>query len=936
MSPQHPTVPLPVSRLVSVEGRTLPLRAVSLRASAQGGLARVILEQRFENPHAEVLAVTYRLPLPADGAVSGYAFRIGGRRIVGQIDGWAAARERFEQAVVDGRGAAILEEERSSLFTQEIQNIPPGAEILAEITVDQRLAWLDEGAWEWRFPTAAAPRYLGASGAVRDRDRVAVEVAGAPLLVRFSLELLVRDALSEGGRPRSPSHALASEAACGAVRVGLGAGQAPLDRDVVVRWQVAQPAAGVTLDVARPPSAASAPDRRPDAEPAYALLTLVPPVPSQRPAVVPRDLVILLDRSGSMGGEPLAQAGRVCAALVDTLGPADSLELCAFGSDVDRFRPEPVPVTPETKREAMAWIASREAGGGTEMREGIAAALGGLRADGQRQVVIVSDGLVGFEQETVADVLARLPGSSRLHTVGIGAAVNRSFTAAAARAGRGVEVILGPGEDPEIAARRIVSRTAAPILVDVEVEGGALLGAPQRIPDLYAGAPALSTVGLRAEGGDLLVRGRTADGIWEQRVQVPRTAPGAGSPAVLALFGREAVEDAEVRRAAGEDPAAVDALVERLGLQFKIATRLTSWVAVDTVASVDPGGPVRHVRVPQELPQGLSAEALGLRAPAPPRPRDAPPAARPRITPGPSGGGDFDEKTRVTQVIQPAPAQISERSTDCLVVVYTKEPLLLGKRFVLEDGLMRIGRGSDGFIVLDGDSVSRRHAHLERRSSAWIVVDDGSTNGTYVNDERISREARLASGDRVKIGPTIFKFLSGADVEAQYHEEIYRLTIMDGLTQIHNKRYLLEALERDVVRARRHDRDLSLVIFDVDHFKRVNDEHGHLAGDHMLKELARVVEGRLRRDEVFARYGGEEFAVILPEITVTGAAALAEALRQQVREHAFVFQGTQIPVTISAGAAALDADDQKAADLIRRADAMLYRAKQAGRDRVVS
>jgi diguanylate cyclase (GGDEF)-like protein len=159
---------------------------------------------------------------------------------------------------------------------------------------------------------------------------------------------------------------------------------------------------------------------------------------------------------------------------------------------------------------------------------------------------------------------------------------------------------------------------------------------------------------------------------------------------------------------------------------------------------------------------------------------------------------------------------------------------------------------------------------------------------------------------------------------------------MDGLTQIHNKRYLFEALERDIVRARRHGRSLSLVMLDVDHFKRINDQHGHLAGDFVLKELASVIQGRLRRDEVFARYGGEELAVVLPETPLEGAATLAEAIRQRVAAHRFVFQGETIRVTISAGAAALAESDQRAADLIRRADERLYAAKRDGRDRVSS
>ena len=295
---------------------------------------------------------------------------------------------------------------------------------------------------------------------------------------------------------------------------------------------------------------------------------------------------------------------------------------------------------------------------------------------------------------------------------------------------------------------------------------------------------------------------------------------------------------------------------------------------------------------------------------------------------------DFDEKTRVTQVIQgKLDDEPAETGNDCLVVIYTKESNLLGKRFVLEGPRVRVGRGADNQIVLEGDSVSRQHAHFERRGNHWYVVDDGSTNGTYVNEKQIVREAVLRTNDRTKIGPTILKYLSGADAEAKYHEEIYRMTIVDGLTQIHNKRYLFDSLEREIIRARRHDRPLSLLMFDIDFFKRINDHFGHLAGDYVLRELAEAVMSRIRRDEVFARYGGEEFVIVLPETTMEGARALAEDLRVKVAEHSFVFQGEKIPVTVSIGCALVRENDT-ATELIQRADEKLYEAKRSGRNRV--
>jgi diguanylate cyclase (GGDEF)-like protein len=195
-------------------------------------------------------------------------------------------------------------------------------------------------------------------------------------------------------------------------------------------------------------------------------------------------------------------------------------------------------------------------------------------------------------------------------------------------------------------------------------------------------------------------------------------------------------------------------------------------------------------------------------------------------------------------------------------------------------------------------------------------------------------EQELRNGDLVKIGRTIFKFIAGGNIEAAYHDEIYRMTTMDGLTQVHNRRYFDEQIDRELSRSRRYERVLSLVMMDIDHFKQVNDQHGHLAGDYVLKQLASTVRTRLRREDVFARYGGEEFAVILPEIDLKGAKNLAEKVRQLVAKQHFSFDNQHIPVTLSLGVAVLKPEHRETADLVRAADEKLYEAKTGGRNRV--
>lgn len=590
-------------RLSTADGRELPLRSTALEADAKGGIARVVLRQRFVNPHEVALHVTYLLPLPSDGAVAGFAFVIDGRRVVGEVDRKQAARERFEQALVEGRTAALLEQERSSLFTQEVGNIPPRAEVEVEIEIDQRLRWLDEGAWEWRFPTVVGPRYMGAPGRVEDAARITVDVAERGVSARVSMALRIGDEVVAKKPIESPSHAIVIDQGTTS-RVTFADGAA-LDRDVVVRWPVSAPKVGASLAMHRPAS-----PKHEDA--AYGLLTLVPP--SEPMPAVARDLIFLIDVSGSMGGTPLDQLKRVAAAMIDTLGDTDRIELIAFGNEPVRFTKEPIAATREGKKSALAWLRALQSSGGTEMRKAVIEALRPLRAGTQRQVVLMTDGYIGFEREIVREVRERLPQGARLHTVGVGSAVNRTLTQWAARAGSGVELVVGIGEDPERVAQRLLARTTAPLVTELSIEGDALREtAPARVPDLYAGAPSLVSLALSPKGGTLTVRGRTARGSFEERVTVPALALGEGLPAVATLFGRERVEDLETEAAAGAD---LDGTIERIGLTFQIATRLTSWITVSQDVTVDVSEPSRKVTQPHEVPHGVSVEGLGLRAPS--------------------------------------------------------------------------------------------------------------------------------------------------------------------------------------------------------------------------------------------------------------------------------------------------------------------------------
>lgn len=285
-------------------------------------------------------------------------------------------------------------------------------------------------------------------------------------------------------------------------------------------------------------------------------------------------------------------------------------------------------------------------------------------------------------------------------------------------------------------------------------------------------------------------------------------------------------------------------------------------------------------------------------------------------------------KTVVTAISKISDRPVAKEA--CLVVIYGLE---LGKKFNLNRPQITIGRSSKADVQIDQEAVSRNHCKIINAEGAVMLRDMASTNGTYVNDEMIDEYA-LRDGDFIKIGRCIFKFLTGNNIESAYHEEIYRLTTIDGLTQVFNRRYFIETLEREIGRALRYRRHLSLMMFDIDRFKRVNDNFGHLAGDYVLKHLASVVKGRIRREDVLARYGGEEFAIVLPEIGHGHSLAFAEKIRILVEAAEFIFEDAVIPVTVSIGVASLRPDIEDPLEFIKQADAMLFAAKEAGRNQV--
>jgi two-component system, cell cycle response regulator len=295
---------------------------------------------------------------------------------------------------------------------------------------------------------------------------------------------------------------------------------------------------------------------------------------------------------------------------------------------------------------------------------------------------------------------------------------------------------------------------------------------------------------------------------------------------------------------------------------------------------------------------------------------------------------------------------LGDAGSGLLVHIYPTGPGL-GTCYPLLDHPCVIGRGEDSDISVYHPSVSRQHARIESADECFRVTDLGSTNGTFINDQPVTPAPGeptlhgepcdpptgqpLKDGDYLRVGNCIFRFLSSNNLEAKYHEEIYRLIIIDALTDIPNQRYLTEFLDRELARAARYRRALAVVLFDIDRFKAINDRLGHLGGDFTLRELASIIKACVRREELFARYGGEEFVIVLPETAHERAVQISERVRHLIASHPFHYDGQSFQVTISMGVASTAGEHGLTpTELLRRADAKLYEAKRGGSNRVVA
>ncbi len=294
---------------------------------------------------------------------------------------------------------------------------------------------------------------------------------------------------------------------------------------------------------------------------------------------------------------------------------------------------------------------------------------------------------------------------------------------------------------------------------------------------------------------------------------------------------------------------------------------------------------------------------------------------------------DWDETTSVADAPEPEPEK-TERDRAYLIVLAGSgvgEMHKIGNERVL-------GRGREAQLRFLDDGISRVHCRVYRDGDKLLVEDCGSRNGTFCNGEQLTNPRALQDGDKIQIGrTTILKFTYHDHLDESFQQQMFDSALRDSLTKVYNKRYFSERLESEFQFSDRHEEPLSLLLLDLDHFKPINDRHGHLAGDHALIQFARHVQRTIRNEDVLARYGGEEFAIISRAISNDRATVFAERVRAEIERLKIQFGGTPIPLTVSIGVATVpDRRIPRPIDLIEAADRALYAAKHAGRNTVRS
>jgi Ca-activated chloride channel family protein len=602
-----------------------PAMATDVQMRINGMIARVRVSQRFDNSGDTWTEGIYVFPLPETAAVDRMRMRIGERVVEGRIEEREQAKRVYQKARQSGRRAALVEQERPNIFTTSVANIAPGDSISVDIEYQQTLRYAN-GEFRLRFPMVVGPRYIPGQAVVHEESLSGFRGTGwsadtsqvpdasrstPPVLhpegainpVTLAIELNTGFPLA---RVESPSHPITVEGdGAGNANIGFAKGSEPAQRDFVLAW---------SPRVGDAPRAALFTEELGDQT--YALLMVMPPEAPQTRLLLRREVIFVIDTSGSMGGASIRQAKRALQFAIERLRDGDRFNIIEFNSNTRLLYPAPRPASYLSREQALHWIAALDAGGGTEMRPALEAALGNhLETRGVRQVVFLTDGSVGNE-DALFGVIQQTLGSSRLFPVGIGSAPNSHFMRRAAAFGRGAFTYIGSVNEVGEKMETLFQKLESPVMQGIQIRWlestGTVEVFPARLPDLYAGEPLVVTARLPRRGTEVEIEGTRVDQSWRARIPL---AGGKDHAGVAALFARDKIASLMRGKTRGADPAAIREAVINVALEHRLVSKYTSLVAVDVSPARPDGVDLLSGTLPVNLPTGWEYEKVFGTAP---------------------------------------------------------------------------------------------------------------------------------------------------------------------------------------------------------------------------------------------------------------------------------------------------------------------------------
>lgn len=581
----------------------LPLKSVSIESTVAERIAEVTVEQQFHNPYSDPLEAVYIFPLAGGSAVSSFELKVGDQVVVGKVEERQKARQVYQQALTDGKRAALLEQERDNVFTVSLGNLPPGDCVSVTIKYSEKLPYYEDGTTELRLPLVVASRYV--PGAPADRDQVgsgtqldtdqvpdASRISPARLApgvkpeveLGISVKLLGTNSID---KLSCSQHATRLSADPGSMTIALDRTDELLDRDFVLRWRIA----GEKIQPRFLVHASK--DKK---QPSFGMLSILPPQ-NQEVAMPGRDIIFLLDRSGSMHGQKMVSAVRACSYLIAALGPKDRFAVQAFD---DNF--EWMPATDDNDHFVVADTAGIDAGakylrtidarGGTELNLAISLALRSMKNRDKTStrmpvIVVLTDGEVSNESATLKNIQTEL-GDNRIFTIGIDTAVNDGLLRRVAALAGGTCTFVQPGTQLEEALNQVGREIGRVLVTDIKLASSTstILSdsiAPSRIPDLYDGRATTCFFQLdkfaRNKNASIEISGKLADGsAYSQTIKAELVEISA----LPQLWAKQHVVDLEdnYRLVSGPQQETIRQEIVKLAVEHTLLTRFTAFVAV--------------------------------------------------------------------------------------------------------------------------------------------------------------------------------------------------------------------------------------------------------------------------------------------------------------------------------------------------------------------